>query len=155
MIKFDRYPWRSNYQWEISDRALKMAESKPERDAKKLREKLPLLAEQIEGGKVENFDGDAVRAERIKNKNDSTAEWRRKLAADWKRGRKWFYSLDEKLQKEIIERWEGNRYRPKTPVYFLGLLDIMTGEQAKRLALIAEEDEKRRQANADKQLSLI
>lgn len=143
MIKFKRYPYRVGETYGmnggLTQRQITMAINKPERQAKKLRAKAPLLAGLIEGGKVENFDPEAEYQRRQKLMDEVTQYHRDCEAKRWRKGRKRFFELDEATQKKVIEEWEkltiGAGIRmPAESSRFCGVVDRVSGDQAKRLA---------------------
>lgn len=134
MIEFERYPHRCGVYREISERALKLAENKPERLAKKHRKALPLLAEQIEGGKVQDFN---VALEiRIRNERDdsSTRSKRQFLARCWIEARRKYFACSPEVQESIKQKWKDLQHMPKTAVYFASMVDGLSGEREKRVA---------------------
>ena len=138
MIKFKRYPYRVGETYGmnggLTQRQITMAINKPERQAKNLRAKAPLLAELIEGGKVENFDAEAEYQRRQKLMDDDTQSTRDFHAQMWRKARKRFFECDDATQKAIVEHWNNIRWLPKTSVNFAGMVDRMSGDQAKRVA---------------------
>tara|TARA_R110002020_G_scaffold95187_2_gene228483 strand:- start:352 stop:825 length:474 start_codon:yes stop_codon:yes gene_type:complete len=157
MIPFTRYPYRSGLPIAWSSRRASLAKSKPERQANKIRKKIPLLAELVEVEKVE-FSEEAIKTERQAAQDSFFSRQRQGHANAWRRGRKAFFECDPQTQARILKKWNSNRYRPKTAYYFAGIVDIESGAQAKRLEICNRQTEEIRDQvhrESRKQLSLL
>ena len=54
-------------------------------------------------------------------------------ARTWRRGRARFFSLDERTRDEVRQAW--NVWTgPRTSTYFASMVDVMSGDQARRVA---------------------
>lgn len=144
MITFKRYEQRTGTPIEWSKRRASLAKSKPIRHAKKISKKIPLFGEILE----EEAQAVTVDAERAKQERqdsqDSSINQRRQFHANmWRAARKRFFECDKETQKAIIEKWHSHSYRwiPKTSDRFAGLVDRMSGDQAKRLAICNKQTE--------------
>ena len=162
MINFKRYPYRVGETYGLggglTKRQITMAINKPERQARKLREKLPLLADQIKGGQVQNFDADAEYKRRQALMDDSTRRNRQRQAELWHKARKLLFACTDETRARALARFNGNRWTPKTPSRLLDIIDQESGAQAKRLAKIERADAERqaqRDAEMARQLSIF
>lgn len=142
MIDFKRYPHRVgepyNEHGSLTARQVAMARNKPEREAKKLRQRMPLFADTITGGRDDSFDPQ-VEYNRRQAVSDARIRDRRQFECKmWLKARKRFFELDADTQARIIKRFNGNRFRPKTAVNFATVVDAESGDQARRLAAIEQ-----------------
>ena len=106
MIKFKRYPYRvgENYGMNggLTKRQITMAINKPVRQAKKLQQKAPLLAELITAEPIQDFDAKAEYERRQANHDDYTRYHRSCEAKRWYEARKRFFELDAKTTTDSI-----------------------------------------------------
>ena len=136
MIKFKRFPHRVGTAIPWSRRRESLAKSKPQREVNKLKKKLPLLAEVVEDiVDTSTVDPEAVRQQRQDNYDYNYRKRRQREAKTWLSARKRFRELDEEKQSLILYKWNNNRFRPQTAVYFWGLIDVISGDQAKRMVI--------------------
>lgn len=150
MIKFKRYPYRvgETYGMDggLTKRQITMAINKPVRQAKKLQQKAPLLAELITAEPIQDFDAQAEYERRQAAFDADTQDTRDFHARTWREARKRFFELNEATQKAIIEQWEQLTIKasismPATAVRFAGLVDGMSGDREKRIARYESEYE--------------
>lgn len=141
MINFKRYPHRIGEPIRYTQRMANMAKSKPERQANRIRTKLPLLAEQVEVITTGVFDAEHERLTRQQKKDKSIQRKRDNQARLWHESRKRFFECDAETRQSILKRFNNNRWSPKKAVNFAGIVDIESGDQARRLAQIAKRDQ--------------
>ena len=142
MIKFKRYPYRVGETYGmnggLTKRQITMAINKPVRQAKKLQQKAPLLAEPITAEPIQDFDAQAEYERRQANHDDYTRYHRSCEAKRWREARKRFFELDAETKARIIKEWEWltRFHMPATAVRFAVLVDRISGDREKRLAKI-------------------
>ncbi len=154
MLKFDRYPHRPGQPVHWSVNRSRALANKPKRIAKKLEKQMPLIADQeLERIKLPS---EAEVIEQLQRREDATVVRRRhQRACDWIRARQWLRSLPGDTAERVLDRYNNNRFGPKDPVRLLCILDVESGEQAKRLAKIeSERQERARQCRTIEQLEL-
>lgn len=112
-----------------------MAINKPVRQAKRLQQKAPLLAELITAEPIADFNADAEYQNRQAVKDASTQSMRNFHAKTWRKARQRFFALDGETQQAITKQWAWltRNHLPANSVYFAGLVDKISGDQAKRL----------------------
>lgn len=152
MIKFKRYPYRvgETYGMDggLTKRQITMAINKPVRQAKKLQQKAPLLAELITAEPIKDFNAQAEYERRQANFDNGTQKMRNSHARAWREARKRFFELDAETKARIIKEWEWltRCHMPATAVRFAGLVDRISGDREKRIAKYeAEHNERMRQ----------
>ena len=156
MIKFKRYPYRVGETYGmnggLTKRQITMAINKPVRQAKKLQQKAPLLAELITAEPIQDFDAQAEYERRQAAFDADTQDTRGFHARTWREARKRFFELDAETKARIIKEWEWltRCHMPATASRFAGLVDRISGDRDKRLAKYESEyeaykDEKKRQ----------
>ena len=143
MIKFKRYPYRVGETYGmnggLTKRQITMVINKPVRQAKKLQQKAPLLAELITAEPIQDFDAKAEYERRQAAFNADTQDTRDFHASTWREARKRFFELDNDTQAKIITEWEQLTIKasismPATASRFAGLVDRISGDRDKRLA---------------------
>lgn len=140
MIRFKRYPYRIGETYgqdgQLTSRQITMAINKPVRQAKKQQQKAPLLAALLTAEPLGDFDPVAEYNRRQALKDHSTQSTRNFHAQTWLKARKRLFELDPATQRGIIEHWNWltRRHLPATAVYFAGVVDKLSGDQAKRVA---------------------
>ena len=89
------------------------------RKFKKEQERLPLFANEIAEQQTTAESYVLSKEEQIiKHEQDR----RNNIANNWRRGRKVFYSMPVDIRRECIRKWNENRFKPKTALYFLMML---------------------------------
>lgn len=117
-------------------------------------ERYPLFADQIQS---EQHSLEVEAAQRERQRRGSTQDMRDFRARQWRRGRALYFAQPEHIKAVIREKWNkfwGNR----DSGYFCALVDVESGEQARRLAAIAIEDAKileRVRASMPKEIYLL
>lgn len=137
----EEIPHRVGQPIRYTQRMATMAKNKPVRQANRVKRKLPLLADQVVAAPINDFDADAERHSRQSRKDASIKRQRNNQARLWREARKRFFECDIETRQRILKRFNGNRYSPKKAVNFAGIVDIESGDQARRLAKIAKQDE--------------
>lgn len=167
MIKFKRYPYRVGETYGLNggltQRQITMAINKPVRQAKKLQAKAPLLAELLEEKPLQDFDPEAEYNRRQAKMDRETQSTRNFHAEMWRKARKRFFELDEETQAKVIKEWESltvypSVKMPATSVGFAGIVDRVSGDQAKRLSKCEAEKQAiiaRLRAEREKQLDIF
>ena len=151
MIKFKRYPYRVGETYGmnggLTQRQITMAINKPVRQAKKLQQKAPLLAEIITAEPIQDFDAKAEYERRQANFDNGTLTLEHGVKPV-----NVFFELDAETQARIIKEWEWltRCHMPATASRFAGLVDRISGDRDKRLAKYEAEyeaykDEQKRQ----------
>lgn len=131
---------------EITDRKIRLLEAKPERDRKRLGQKMPLLADQLPPS--EPVDIQANLAARQVQSDRFERSMRALEARCWRESRRDYFSASEDVREEIRcswQKWTG----PRTSGNFRYVVDKHTGvaearrqryarEQAEGAAIISE-----------------
>ena len=90
------------------------------------RDRLPLLAAQIEAGQP---PVDAVMSGRVALWATTQQANRDRQAAQWRQGRQELARMEPEARRAILAYWNSHKWLPGTPVYFLDMLhSIRTGQ---------------------------
>lgn len=128
---------RHQYEWTAGKERSFL--NKPTRDFKKDLKKMPLLAPVLEISKnVLSLDDEKKR--RILAHIEYDQKLRDRHAKRWRAARRIYFSLSEDLKQEIMKKWNAKIY-PLTSVNFAHLVDVVSGNQAKRLAEISAKEQ--------------
>lgn len=110
---------------QLSDRQIKSLQQRPERQAKRLRERLPLFADQIE---AEAIDVDAEIIRRKLLTAESEQYMRDQAAKSWCKGRAEFFAAPLHIQIKVAIHWAFwcQTHCPAKPTYFIYVVQLYT-----------------------------
>lgn len=134
-MRFSKKERYGEIEW--SARMLAMAKSKPERLAKKDRERLPLFADQIEAGPAVDIKD---QMQRRQHQYDAAEKRMRDLdAKHWRKGRAIYFGATPDQRAQIQEQW--NAWRgPLKPGYFIYVAECVTGIYEQRAQACRQRD---------------
>lgn len=110
---------------QFSDRQIKAIQKRPERQAKRMRERLPLFADQIE---VDAIDVDAEIDRRKLLAANSEQIFRNADAKNWREGRAEFFAAPLQIQIKVAIHWAFwcQTQCPAKPTYFIYVVQLYT-----------------------------
>lgn len=135
-MKFQRVERYERYLW--TKRKQAMVLSRPEREAKKLREALPLLADQIE---VQHRVIDLDAEERMRQERQDSSEKRMRAfyARVWREARADYFAASQDQRDAMRAHWAGWR-GPATCLMFRYVVDVHTGALEARTKKMRERE---------------
>lgn len=101
------------------------------RKQQKERDRYPLFSEHV-AAEQHTLDDELQRRERSRVSFEETM--RQSHARSWRQARKLYFSLSDEIRATIRTEWE-KWPGPRTSGYFWSMVDLHSGQQAKRLAL--------------------
>ncbi|GAA5102813.1 hypothetical protein [Wohlfahrtiimonas larvae] len=130
---------RLRYQYEWTDGKARSFLNKSKRDLNRDIKKLPLLGEVLEA-QTPALTVDEERERRIKAHLDYDQHLRDGSARIWRKARAIYFTLPPDIKKRIMDRWNSRIY-PLHDTNFAHIVDVESGNQARRLADIAEREQ--------------
>lgn len=113
---FDHHPKYDQYQW--SEKKLKAAQKKPLKEEKKLQQKIPLFADQVN---IPVFDADAELAKRRERHSSFDLTMRSLKARHWIDARADFFKLSLHQKFHVAVHW-ASWSGPRNPICFIYLV---------------------------------
>jgi len=130
---------RLRYQYEWTDGKARSFLNKSQRDLNRDIKKLPLLGEVLEA-QSPTLTVDEERERRIQSHIEYDQKLRDSRAKCWREARAIYFSLPDDVKQRIMDKWNSRMY-PLEAVNFASMVDTESGNQARRLADIAEREQ--------------
>jgi len=134
-MKFDKRPRYAPP--EFSSRAKSMFANKPKRDRKKLDQKIPLFAEQVE--LQNNLTVEQEEERRYANFIKWEQEDRNRAAKKWRAVRAMYFKCTPEQREKIKARWNAWRNK-RNDTNLMYLIELENGDDARRREAIAQEN---------------